>query len=222
MQHDLEHRIPLAPQKRFYKLRSARDHSLCYLAWHKMIDLSFALCGMIVLLLILPFIALLIYVDSPGPIFYVQERLGFRGKKFYIIKFRSMGVDAEASGRAVWATEYDSRVTRVGRVMRRLHLDELPQVLNILRGEMSLIGPRPEREAFVIELEKTLPQYRTRLTVKPGLTGWAQVKYCYARTEQEALAKLRYDLYYIEHRSIKLDIVIILKTVLEVLLCHGT
>ncbi|HLG63134.1 MAG TPA: sugar transferase [Ktedonosporobacter sp.] len=222
MQHDLEHRIPLAPQKKFSKLKSACGYSLCYLAWHKMIDLFFVLCGMIVLILVLPLIALLIYVDSPGPIFYAQERLGFRGKKFYIIKFRSMVVDAEAAGRAIWASEYDSRVTRIGRVMRRLHLDELPQVINILRGEMSLIGPRPEREAFVIELEKTIPQYRARLTVKPGLTGWAQVKYRYTRTEQEALAKLRYDLYYIEHRSIKLDIVIILKTVLEVLLCHGT
>lgn len=222
MQHDLEHRVPLLPQKKFYKLKSTSGDSLCYLVWHKMIDLAFVLCAILVLFLVFPCIALLIYIDSPGPIFYRQERLGFQGKKFSIIKFRSMVIDAEVGGRAVWAAECDRRVTRFGRVMRRLHLDELPQVFNILRGEMSLIGPRPEREEFVIELEKTIPEYRTRLTVKPGLTGWAQVKYRYARTEQEALAKVHYDLYYIEHRSIKLDIVIILKTVLEVLLCHGT
>ncbi len=222
MQQDLEQRIPLAPQEKFYEIKLARGHSLCYLIWHKMMNLAFALIGMIVLILILPFIALLIYVDSPGPIFYAQERLGFRGKKFRIFKFRSMVIDAEASGHAVWAAEYDNRVTRIGYVMRRLHLDELPQVFNILRGEMSLIGPRPEREEFTLELEKTIPQYRARLTVKPGLTGWAQVKYRYTRSEQGALTKLRYDLYYIEHRSVKLDVVIILKTVLEVLLCHGT
>src|SRR5437667_6907200 len=163
-------------------------------------DITFGLCGMVVLLLILPILALLIYLDSPGPIFYSQERLGYLGKTFRIFKFRSMCVDAEANGQAVWASEDDSRVTSIGRFMRAIHLDELPQILNILRGEMSLIGPRPEREEFTIGLEKTIPFYRCRLAIKPGLTGWAQVKYHYGSTEDDALIKLQYDLYYIKHQ----------------------
>jgi lipopolysaccharide/colanic/teichoic acid biosynthesis glycosyltransferase len=133
-----------------------------------------------------------------------------------------MFIDAEAGGHAVWASEHDQRVTRMGRFMRAVHLDELPQVLNILRGEMSLIGPRPEREEFAMGLEEMIPSYRRRLDVKPGLTGWAQVKYRYTRTDQEALIKLQYDLYYIKHQSFRLDILIILKTVIEVLAHHGT
>jgi lipopolysaccharide/colanic/teichoic acid biosynthesis glycosyltransferase len=193
-----------------------------YLFLRRTVDVIFALCGAMVMLLILPILAPLIYLDSPGPIFYSQERLGYLGKKFQILKFRSMRVDAEAEGRAIWAAEHDQRVTRVGRFMRAVHLDELPQVINILRGEMSLIGPRPEREEFVSSLEKTIPCYRDRLNVRPGLTGWAQVKYRYTRTDQEALVKLQYDLYYIKCRSIKLDLLIILKTVAEVLSYHGS
>src|SRR5437588_12815576 len=112
-------------------------------------------------------------------------------------KFRSMRSDAESEGQAVWTSAYDPRITRIGRFLRTTHLDELPQVLNILRGEMSLIGPRPERQVFVEQLEKVIPFYRCRLSVKPGLTGWAQVKYAYASTDQDALVKLQYDLYYI-------------------------
>ena len=193
-----------------------------YLFVCRAIDLAFALCGIAIMLLILPILAPLIYLDSPGPIFYSQERLGYLGKTFRILKFRSMHVDAEAAGHAVWAAEHDERVTRVGRFMRAIHLDELPQVINILRGEMSLIGPRPEREEFVSELVKTIPFYRNRLEVKPGLTGWAQVKYRYTRTDQEARIKLQYDLYYIQRQSFKLDLLIILKTVVEVISYHGT
>lgn len=196
--------------------------SLPDLCFHKFLDLSFALCGTVLLLLLLPLLALLIRLDSPGPVFYCQERLGYRGKKFSLIKFRSMCNDAETGGYAVWATEHDPRVTRTGHFIRAIHLDELPQVLNILRGEMSLIGPRPEREAFVVELEKTLPGYRLRLDIKPGLTGWAQVQYHYARSQADALIKLQYDLYYIVHRSITLDIVILLKTVAKVVFYHET
>ena len=137
-------------------------------------------------------------------------------------KFRSMHVDAEEAGQAVWASEGDPRVTRVGRWMRAIHLDELPQVLNILRGEMSLIGPRPEREAFVTELERTIPFYCSRLAIKPGLTGWAQVNWSYGNTEEDALVKLQYDLYYIRHQSFTLDILIILKTICELVFHRGT
>jgi len=167
----------------------------------------------------LPVLALFIYVDSPGPIFYRQERLGCDGKKFYMFKFRSMRPD---SGNLIWTTRSDPRVTRVGRFMRAMHLDELPQVINILRREMSLIGPRPEQEAYTRALEKINPLYRSRLAIKPGLTGLAQVMYGYGETSQEELIKLQYDLYYIEHRSCLLDIRILLKTIVEVVLRHGT
>jgi exopolysaccharide biosynthesis polyprenyl glycosylphosphotransferase len=203
-------------------LQPERMISAFYLVWRKLLDLACGLCGLVVLCLVLPLIALLIYLDSPGPIFYSQERLGLHGKPFRIFKFRSMQTDSEDEGNAVWATEYDPRVTRIGRFLRITHLDELPQLYNILRGDMSLIGPRPERAAFNAELDKTLPFFGYRLVVKPGLTGWAQVKYRYGRTENDALIKLQYDLYYIKRQSFMLDIFIILKTVVEVLSLRGS
>lgn len=195
--------------------------SLLYICWNKLIDILCGVCGMAALLLILPIIAILIRLDSPGPIFYHQERLGYRGRKFTIHKFRSMHVDAEFGGQATWAREQDPRVTRVGRFLRATHLDELPQVFNILRGQMSVIGPRPERQEFTKDLEETIPFYRCRLMVKPGLTGWAQVKFLYASTDQESLVKSQYDLYYIRHQSFMLDISIILQTVGEVFFHRG-
>ena len=200
---------------------STRRLSWQYLCWRRAMDIVFGLLGMVLLLLLLPILALLIYLDSPGSIFYTQERLGYRGQAFSMLKFRSMCTDAETAGNAVWAAEHDERVTRIGRFMRAIHLDELPQVYNILRGEMSLIGPRPERAVFVTALEKTVPLYRHRLEVKPGLTGWAQVNYHYARSEEDAFIKLQYDLHYIAHKSLKLDLLILLKTVGEVLAHHG-
>jgi len=206
----------------YVALQSERIFSPFYLCWRKILDVACGLCGLLILCLVLPIIALLIYLDSPGPIFYSQERLGLHGKPFRIFKFRSMRTDAEDKGHAIWATEYDPRVTRIGRFLRTTHLDELPQLLNILRGDMSLIGPRPERAIFVTELEKTIPFYSYRLAVKPGITGWAQVKYRYGRTENDALIKLQYDLYYIKRRSFMLDIFIILKTVIDVISHRGT
>jgi exopolysaccharide biosynthesis polyprenyl glycosylphosphotransferase len=194
---------------------------LLYLCWCKVIDFSFGLLGTVVLILVLPVLALLIYLDSPGPIFYKQERVGYQGRKFFMYKFRSMRTDAEQPGSAVWPTKADARVTRIGRFLRATHLDELPQVFNILRGEMRLIGPRPERPEYSSDLEKTSLFYRYRLAVKPGLTGWTQVQYGYGNASQDELVKLQYDLYYIKHRSFMLDISIILKTVVEVVLCHG-
>jgi lipopolysaccharide/colanic/teichoic acid biosynthesis glycosyltransferase len=193
-----------------------------YACWNKLLDLAFGLCGLIILALAFPFLALLIYLDSPGPIFYTQERTGYHGRTFSIYKFRSMHTETEQAKRPAWVTKGDSRITRVGRFLRATHLDEVPQVLNILRGEMSLIGPRPERPAYVAELEKSNLFYRYRLSIKPGLTGWAQVKYGYGITDQDELVKLQYDLYYIKHRSLLVDLLIILKTFVEVGFGHGS
>jgi exopolysaccharide biosynthesis polyprenyl glycosylphosphotransferase len=191
-----------------------------YRSWCRVLDICFCLCGGFVLILLLPLLATLIYLDSPGPIFYWQERVGYRGRSFRLLKFRSMHIGAEGYG-AVWTRHRDARVTRVGRVMRAMHLDELPQVINILRGEMSLIGPRPERQLFVSQLEQVIPLFSYRLNVKPGLTGWAQVKMPYASTYQDAIIKLQHDLYYIKHRSFLLDINILFKTCIEMLWCSG-
>lgn len=202
--------------------KEAECVSIYYCYWLIGMHAIFGLLGICLLFSLMLVLAPLIYLDSPGPIFYHQERLGYKGKKFHILKFRTMCVDAEQGDQAVWATEGDARVTRVGRFLRMLHIDELPQVINILRGDMNLIGPRPERAVFVDQLEKNIPLYRHRLNVKPGLTGWAQVKFHYAGTEQEAQIKLQYDLYYIAHQSISLDIKILCMTVVEVLCCRGT
>jgi len=219
MWHDLENNVLVMSYESEYKTR--RTISLLYLCWHTILNIAFGLCGLLVLLLLWPIIALLICLDSPGPIFYTQERLGYQGRIFYIHKFRSMYVNAEPTGHAVWATENDTRVTRMGRFLRATHLDELPQLINIVRGDMSLIGPRPERKEFVTTLETMIPLYRYRLSVKPGLTGWAQVQYGYGNTEHDALIKLHYDLYYIKHRSLILDMLILFKTVIEVVSCRG-
>jgi lipopolysaccharide/colanic/teichoic acid biosynthesis glycosyltransferase len=219
MQHDLESKEALIPEEGEYGGECTVPLSYC--CWSKVVDIIFGLCGIVVLLLILPVMALLIRLDSPGPIFYKQERLGYQGRIFRIYKFRSMYTDAEQGGYARWATKHDKRVTRLGRFIRATHLDELPQVVNILRGEMSLIGPRPERQEFVTELEKVIPLYWCRLGVKPGLTGLAQVNYPYANTERDALVKLHYDLYYIKHRSLALDVFILLRTVGEIFFCRG-
>jgi exopolysaccharide biosynthesis polyprenyl glycosylphosphotransferase len=202
--------------------------SVFYLLWKRTVDITFGVLGTLMLTLVLPVLALVIYLDSPGPIFYSQERLGHRGRKFRFLKFRSMSNNPEinpdaTADVAIWAEKSgDTRITRVGHFLRTTHLDELPQVLNILIGNMSLIGPRPEREGFVSKLEKSVPFYRCRLSAKPGLTGWAQVKYPYGNSEYDALVKLQYDLYYIKHQSFTLDIFIMLKTAAEMLLCRGS
>jgi colanic acid biosynthesis glycosyl transferase WcaI len=193
-----------------------------YLCWSKAIDLTFGICGLAILCILLPILALLIYLDSPGQIFFIQERTGYRGRTFRILKFRSMSQGAECSEGGAWTSKDDARVTRMGRLLRATHLDELPQVLNIVRGDMSLIGPRPERPEYASELAKSNPFYSYRHIVRPGLTGWAQVKCEYGSSKQDELVKLQYDLFYIKHRSFLLDVLILLKTVREVVLCHGT
>jgi sugar transferase (PEP-CTERM system associated) len=165
-------------------------------------------------------IALAIRLESPGPVFYRQNRVGRGGEVFSVFKFRSMRQDAEKQG-AQWAREKDPRVTRVGRYIRALRFDELPQILNIFRGDMSLVGPRPERPEFVEHLETAIPYYSVRHCVRPGLTGWAQVNYPYGATIEDALRKLEYDLYYLKNMSVLLDLKIILRTVGVVLMSEG-
>ena len=168
-------------------------------------------------------IALFIKIED-GPsasVFYKQLRVGESGETFNVLKFRSMREDAEADGKAIWATENDSRISRVGDVLRKMRLDELPQVFNVFAGQMSIVGPRPERPAFVDELQKSIPYYAERHTVKPGVTGWAQLKYSYGASEEDAIEKLQYDLYYIKNQTLMLDIMIILQTVEVVLWGKG-
>jgi len=193
-----------------------------YGAAKRLIDVGLALLGLGLLLPLLPIIGLANRLSGPGPLFYVQQRIGKRGQVFRMFKLRSMIPDAEQEGEAVWATEDDPRVTRVGRFLRRTRLDELPQLLNVLKGEMSIVGPRPERPQFVEELQELIPFYRTRLSAKPGVTGWAQIKYPYGNSVRDALVKLQYDLYYIKRQSLLLDALIILRTVKVMLTFRGT
>jgi exopolysaccharide biosynthesis polyprenyl glycosylphosphotransferase len=187
----------------------------------RLVDIALASVGVLLLALLLPFIAIAIYVDSPGSIFYTQERVGLNGRLFRIIKFRTMIPNAEKMTGAVFATKNDTRVTRMGRFMRKTRLDEVPQLINILRGDMSLIGPRPERPEHVRRLQEKIPFYRTRHTIRPGVTGWAQVRYKYGETDDDARIKLQYDLYYIRHRSLLLDFNILIRTIGKVLKMGG-
>jgi exopolysaccharide biosynthesis polyprenyl glycosylphosphotransferase len=172
-----------------------------------------------------PFMALLaalIKLDSRGPILYGQERVGEKGRLFVLFKFRSMRADAEAKSGPVWATsDGDPRVTRIGWWLRKTRLDELPQLINVLRGEMSFVGPRPERPHFVDQLRKIIPYYDERHSVKPGITGWAQIKFRYGSTIEDAEEKLQFDLYYIKHMSLIFDLGIILDTLKVVFVGKG-
>jgi sugar transferase (PEP-CTERM system associated) len=166
--------------------------------------------------------ALAIRLSDWGPVFYRQARVGLDGRLFWILKFRSMVTDAEKLSGPAWCDEDDPRITRAGRVLRKLRIDELPQVWNVLKGEMSFVGPRPERPVFVCDLKKQIPFYGLRHSVRPGITGWAQVKYRYGSSREDALEKLKYDLFYIKNASLMLDIWIVIKTVKVVLLASGS
>jgi sugar transferase (PEP-CTERM system associated) len=166
-------------------------------------------------------VAIFIKLDSRGPVLFSQERIGEYGKPFVLRKFRSMKTDAEEECGPVWAQEDDPRVTRLGRIIRKLRIDELPQLWNVFIGEMSFVGPRPERQFFVEELKKKIPYYNERFTVKPGVTGWAQIRYPYGATENDSLEKLKYDLYYIKNMSLAFDLMVIFQTVKTVLLGKG-
>lgn len=175
-------------------------------------DLVFGIIFGVIALALTPFIALAIKLSSPGPTFFRQTRQGQLGKPFQIIKFRTMIKDAEKNSGAVWAQENDPRITKVGRFLRRSRLDELPQLWNIVKGEMSFVGPRAERPEFHEQLKNEVPFYEERYLIKPGLTGWAQTRYRYGASAEDAAEKLQYDLFYIKHRSLSLDLSIILKT----------
>jgi len=165
--------------------------------------------------------AAFIGAESDGSILFRQERVGYRGRTFTVYKFRSMNADAEKDGRATWAKPNDERVTRVGRLIRRARIDELPQLLNVLKGEMSFVGPRPERPEFVAMLTEQIPFYAVRHSVKPGLTGWAQVRYSYGASVEQSVRKLEYDLYYVKNHTLLLDVMILFETVRVVLLGEG-
>lgn len=190
--------------------------------FRRLLDLILGALGLLVLGVLLPFVALAIKLDDGGSLFYRQVRAGRAGKSFDVLKFRTMCPGAEADGKPKWATEDDHRITKVGRFLRKTRLDELPQVMNVLRGEMHVVGPRPERPTFITKLEEKIPFYRTRLVVKPGLTGWAQINYGYGNSVKDSLVKLQFDLYYIRHRSIGLDLYVIFKTLGVVLRGSGT
>ena len=178
----------------------------------RVVDLVVASGMLVISLPLWPVIALAIKAGSQGPVFYTQKRVGKDERVFLLIKFRSMIKNAEEHG-AVWAGEDDWRITRVGRILRRCHMDEFPQLINVIKGEMSLVGPRPERPEFVEELKKLIPEFSRRHQVKPGLTGWAQINFPYAASSEESKKKLEYDLFYIRNRNILFDIKILLKTV---------
>jgi len=178
----------------------------------RVIDVILALLMLLISFFFWPFIALAIKLEDSGPIFYRQERIGKDKKPFLLIKFRSMKKKAERYGQPVWAEKKDPRITRVGKLLRRTHLDEIPQMLNILKGDIGLVGPRPERPEFAAQLEKEIPYFPMRHIIKPGFTGWAQIKFRYARSVVDSLEKFQYDLYYLKNRSLMLDLRILLKT----------
>lgn len=189
--------------------------------FREMVHRMLALTGLIVSFPIGVLTAVLIKLESRGPIFYRQERVGMNGKPFDVIKFRSMRTDAEADGLPVWAIDNDQRVTLIGRIIRKIRVDEIPQFWNILKGEMNFVGPRPERPHFVKQLATEIPFYEHRHLVAPGLTGWAQIKYPYGASVDDAIQKLQYDLYYIKNQSLTLDLVIVFDTFKTVLFGRG-
>jgi len=187
----------------------------------RVVNFGIALVGFVLSFPLMILTAIAVKLDSSGPLFYTQERVGKNGRHFKIIKFRSMFVDAEDSSGPVWAEQDDPRVTRVGRVIRVLRLDELPQFWNVMRGDMNFVGPRPERPVFVEELSLQIPYYSQRHVVKPGITGWAQIKYAYGASVEDAIEKLRYDLYYIKNQSLVLDAIIVFETMKIVMFGRG-
>jgi lipopolysaccharide/colanic/teichoic acid biosynthesis glycosyltransferase len=179
-----------------------------------------SLAGLLLSFPIMVLTAIAIKLESPGPVIYRQVRVGERNRRFTIMKFRSMRNGAEPNG-AVWAEQDDPRITRVGRIIRKLRIDELPQFINIIRGEMTVIGPRPERPEFVEQLEREVPYYSQRHLVKPGLTGWAQIRYPYGASVEDAIQKLQYDLFYIKNQSPLLDAITLFETARIVLFGRG-
>ena len=186
----------------------------------RLVSITVSFVGLMICLPFIPFIIMAVRLSSPGPIFFRQTRVGLRGKLFNVVKFRTMRQDAEAKG-AVWATKDDPRVTRFGRFMRKTRLDEIPQLWNVLCGEMGFVGPRPERPEFVQWLATAIPYYDLRHLIRPGITGWAQVRYQYGASLEETKQKLEYDLYYVKHLSLGLDLLIMFETIKTIILRRG-
>ena len=197
------------------------ETSIFYSLFSRIFDILSASIGLIFLLPFFPLIALVIYLDSPGPIFYMQERVGKKGKKFNLYKLRTMIPDAEIDGKAQRALQNDPRVTRVGKWLRKFRLDEMPQLFNVLSGDMSAVGPRPERPSHLIELDKNVPFHRLRNAVKPGMAGWAVINFGYIDDLESARLRLQYDLYYVKHQSIMLDLIILIRTFGQIFLLRG-
>jgi exopolysaccharide biosynthesis polyprenyl glycosylphosphotransferase len=187
----------------------------------RLIDILLSLVGLCVCILLTPLTAILILLDSGFPILYSQVRSGMNSKTYNIYKFRTMRRDAEKNGQVQVTVEHDDRITHVGNILRRSHIDELPQFWNVLCGDMSIVGPRAERPELIIDYQKQIPLYRARLLVKPGITGWAQINYGYTSTTIQTVIKLEYDLYYIKHRNLLMDITIILRTITQVIGFQG-
>lgn len=204
----------------YFSFSKSHENNL-YLAFGRIFDLFFSIVGIVLLVFLMPFILLFNLFGNRGKLFYTQKRVGRRGKYFTIIKFRSMVSNAEKNG-AEWSKKGDVRITPFGRILRKTRIDEVPQFINVLKGEMSLIGPRPERPKFVTKLEQELPYYALRHVIKPGLTGWAQVMHPYARTVKDQQEKLLFDLYYIKERNLLLDLKIVIKTISTILFFRGT
>lgn len=218
----LHHKVwleALRPEAFVYS--DAINLSRSYLSIKRALDLLLAFAVLVLTLPLMLIIAVAIKLESSGPVFFRQERLGRFGRPLMLYKFRSMRTGAEEETGPVWARENDDRVTRVGHILRRTHLDELPQILNVLKNELSFVGPRPERECFVKELEKRIAYFRLREYVKPGITGWAQVSAAYGDSVLASAEKLRYDLYYAKHASTAFDLKILWRTVWHVLFGHG-
>lgn len=209
-------RVPIRHLESDWLLRSFVDElrvSSLYLMAKRLLDLVGSIVGLIILMALFPWVSLAICLEDGRPVLHGQTRLGQGGRPYTLFKFRTMRQDAEANGQAQWAREGDPRATRVGRVLRKAHLDEFPQFWNVITGKMSLVGPRPERPELVASLEKQIPFYRARLLVKPGIGGWAQVNYGKGASLEGSAEKLEYDLYYIKHRSLWMDVSIILRSI---------
>jgi len=198
---------------REFETRIERTRDAADGAGKRIFDVAAATALLVLFLPVIAVTALLIRLDSKGPVLYRQQRIGRGGAPFEILKFRSMSVDAEKDGVAAWAAKDDCRVTRVGKIIRKARIDEIPQAINVIRGEMSFVGPRPERPEFVRLLEREIPNYHLRHVVRPGITGWAQVKYKYGASIEDARIKMQYDMHYIEHFSLWRDFLILLMTV---------
>jgi sugar transferase (PEP-CTERM system associated) len=215
-------KVPIESLRLSWLLFSRGFHVSRFLVIYKRLaSVLVSIIGLLLSLPLFPFIALMIKITSSGPLFYMQTRVGRDGTLFYCYKFRTMRADAEADTGATWAADNDPRITPVGKFFRKARLDEIPQLWNVLKGEMSFIGPRPERPEFVDRLATEIPFYRLRHTVRPGITGWAQIRYEYGNSVEDAKEKLRYDLFYIKNMSPGLDLLVFLQTIKIILLGRG-